>query len=69
MKFVYMIISTIIINTRLLLTRFIMNHWSKWQIHHIYKNYNFFIIATQESSQTDDNHIIKKTTFKFSEIR
>ena len=68
MKFVYMIINTIIINTRLLLTRFIMNHWSEWQIHHIYENYNSFIIATQESSQIDDNHVIKKTTCKFNEI-
>ena len=69
MKFIYIIISTIIINTRLLLTRFIMNHWSEWQIHHIYENYNFSTIATQGSSQTDDNHVIKKTTFKFSEAR
>ena len=69
MKFAYMIISTIIINTRLLLTRSIVNHWSKWQIHHIHENYNSFIIATQRSSQADDNHVTKWTIFKFSEIR
>ena len=66
-KFAYMIINTIIISTRLLLTRFIISHWNEWQIHHIYENYNSFIIATQESSQTDDNHVTKKTVFKFSE--
>ena len=69
MKSVYMIINTIIINTRLLLTRFIVNHWNEWQIYYIYKNYNSFIIATQESSQADDNHITKKATFKFNETR
>ena len=69
MKFVYMIINTIIISTRLLLTRFIINYWSKWQIHHIYENYNFFIIATSRSSQIDDNHVTKCAIFKFSEIQ
>ena len=64
-----MIINTIIISTRLLLTRFIVNHWNKWQIHHIYENYNSFTIAMQESSQTDDDHVTKKTIFKFSETR
>ena len=69
MKFVYMIINTIIISTRLLLTRLIVNHWNKWQIHHIYENYNSFIIATQGGSQTDNNHVIKNAIFKFSETR
>ena len=69
MKSVYMIINMIIISTRLLLTRLIMNHWNEWQVHHIYKNYNFFTIATQESSQIDDNHVTKWTIFKFSEVR
>ena len=68
-KFVYMIINIIIINTHLLLTRFIVNYWNEWQIHHIYENYNFFTIATQESSQTDDNYVTKKIIFKFSEVR
>ena len=49
-KFVYIIISTIIISTRLLLTHFIVNHWNKWQIYYIYENYNSLIIAMQESS-------------------
>ena len=69
MKFVYMIINTIIISTRLLLTRSIVNHWNEWQIHHIYENYNSFTIATQEDSQTDDNHVIKNAVFRFSETR
>ena len=69
MKSAYMIISTIIISTRLLLTRLIVSHWSEWQIHHIYENYNSFTIATQESSQIDDNHVTKWAVFRFSEIR
>ena len=68
-KSVYIIISTIIINTRLLLTRFIVNYWNEWQVHHIYENYNFFTIAMQESSQIDDNHVTKCATLKFSEAR
>ena len=64
-----MIINTIIINTRLLLTRFIISYWNEWQVHHIYKNYNFSTIAIQESSQTDDNYVTKWTIFKFSETR
>ena len=67
-KFIYMIINTIIISTRLLLTRFIINYWNEWQIHHIYEKYNFFTIAMQESSQINNNHVTKKTTFKFNEI-
>ena len=72
MKFIYMIINTIIINMRLLLTRFIINHWNEWQIHHIYENYNFFTIAMQRSSQIDDNYVIKKqhlNSAKFDENR
>ena len=64
-----MIINTIIINTHLLLTRFIVSHWNEWQIHHIYENYNSFTIATQRSSQINDNHVTKWTIFKFNKTR
>ena len=64
-----MVTSTITTSTRLLLTRPIVSHWSEWQVHHIYEDYNSFTIATQGSSQADDSHATKCAVFKSSEAR